>query len=175
MSSFRRSGTRHAPQFEIDKVQLGAVRDLCDKLCKKLPVNFDRPSDYQIEGIKNREEKMDDDVGEADVQEREDLETSGICVDDNGAFTLTIETPVIPWEKKMSGSRAGDQSFTIGDKTREQLLRGRRYAGSQARAKGLFVVTVHSCIELVLRIEGRLKEGIVKAEIEPPGQRHPHI
>jgi hypothetical protein len=175
MSSIRRSEIRHVPDFKIDKVQLEAVRDFCDKLSEKLSVDFDPPSGSQIQGANNREERLGDDVGQADVQEREDLETSGIYVDDNGAFAIAIETPAIPWEKKNPRSRAGDRGSTIGDKTGEQLLRGRKYLGSPPKGKGLFVVTVHSCTELSLPIEEPLSEAIVKADIKPPGHRHPHV
>ncbi|GAB1208781.1 hypothetical protein APSETT445_007542 [Aspergillus pseudonomiae] len=174
MSSFRRSEKRHAPEFNIDKAQFEAVRDLCDQLSEKLPVDFSHPSGGLIQYIKSREEELEDDVGEADVREREDLETSGICIDGQGIFTFAIETPVTPWESKKPRAGAGDRSFTIGDKTREQLLQGRKYLGNRTRRQGLFHVTIHSCIDLFLRIEEAPQEVVVKAEIKPPGQRHPH-
>ncbi|KAL3472128.1 hypothetical protein BJX99DRAFT_236164 [Aspergillus californicus] len=39
----------------------------------------------------------------------------------------------------------------------------------------MFIVITHSCIQLFLRIEKPPKEAIVKAEIKPRGQRHPHV
>jgi hypothetical protein len=39
----------------------------------------------------------------------------------------------------------------------------------------MFVVTIHSCIQLFRRIEEPPREVIVKAEIKPPSQRHPHV
>lgn len=174
MSSFRRSEKRHAPEFRIDKAQLEAVRDLCCQLSKKLPVDFDHPSDDLIQDVRSREEELEDDVGEADFLEREDLETSRICVDDHGTFTLVTETQVTPWERKKPRAGASDRSFTVGDKTREELLQGRKYLGIR-RGQGMFVVTIHSCIHLFLRIEEPPREVIVRAEIKPPGQRHPHV
>jgi hypothetical protein len=90
----------HAPEFKIDKAQLEAVRDLCYQLSKNLPIDYDHPSDGLIQDVKSREEDLEDDVGEADVLEREDLETSRICVDDHGTFTLVMETPVTLWDRK---------------------------------------------------------------------------
>lgn len=175
MSSFHRSKKRHAPEFKIDKAQLESVQDLCDQLSKKLPVDVGHPSDDLIQDIKSREEELEDHVGETDVLERENLEISRIRVDDHGTFTLAAETLVTPWERKKPRTGAGDRSFTVGDKTREELLQGRKYFGTRAKRHNLFVVTVHSCIELFLHIEKPPKEATVKAEIKPPGQRHPHV
>lgn len=174
IGSFRRSEKPHAPKFKIDKTQLEAVRDLCCQLSKNLPIDYDHPSDGLIQNFKSREEDLEDDVGEADVLEREELETSRIFVDDHGIFTLVIETPVTPWERKKPRACALDRSFTVEDKTREELLQGRKYLGTR-RGHGMFVVTIHSCIQLFLRIEEPPREVIIKAEIKPPGQRHPHV
>ncbi|KGO39200.1 hypothetical protein PEX1_063420 [Penicillium expansum] len=174
MSSFRRSEKHHVPEFKIDKVQLEAVRDLCCQLSKKLPVDLDHPSYELIQDVKSREEDLEDDVGEADVLERGDLETSQIFVDKHGTFTIVAQTPVTPWENKKPRADASNRSFTIGDKTREELLRGRKFLGTR-REKGIFVVTIHSSIQLFLRIEEPPRQVTVKAEIKPPGQRHPHV
>lgn len=174
MSSFRRSEKHHAPEFQIDKAQLEAVRDLCCQLSKKVPIDYDHPSDGLIQNVKSREEDLEDDVGETDVLEREDLETSRICVDGHGTFALVIETPVPPWERKKFRACALDRNFTVEDKTREELLQGRKYLGTR-RGQEMFVVTIHSCIHLFLRIEEPPREVIVKADIKPPGQRHPHV
>ncbi|KAK1139819.1 hypothetical protein N8T08_011144 [Aspergillus melleus] len=174
MSSFRRSEKRHAPEFKISQAQLEAVRELCNQFNRKSHVDFGHASDDLIRGVRSREEGLDDDdVGEAEVLEREDLETSGVCVDTQETFIPVSEAPVVPWEKKKPRAGAGDRSFTIGDQTREQLLQGRKYLGNWKKALGIFSVTIHSCIELLLRLKERPTELIVKAEIKPPGQRHP--
>ncbi|KAJ5284085.1 hypothetical protein N7505_002065 [Penicillium chrysogenum] len=175
MSSFRRSENHHEPGFKIDKAQLEAVRELCFQLSKKLPVDFERPSDDLIRDVISRVEELNDDVGQADILEREDLETSQICVDDHGTFTFATEVSATLRERKIPRACAGGRSFTVGDKTRQELLRGRKYLGTRTKMQGMFVVTIHSCIELFLRIEEPLQEVIVKAEIKPPGQRHPQV
>ncbi|KAJ6180692.1 hypothetical protein N7519_011153 [Penicillium mononematosum] len=176
MSSFRRSEKHHDPEFKINKAQLEkSVRDLCSQLSEKLPVDFESPSDNLIQDVKSRVEELEDDVGEANVLEREDLETSRLCVDDHGTFKFATEISATPWERENPRARAGDRSFTAGDKTRQELLQGRRYLGTRMKMQGMFVVTIHSCIELFLRVEEPLQEVIVRAEIKPPGQRHPHV
>lgn len=144
------------------------------QLSKNLPIDSDHPSGGLIQNFKSREEDLEDDVGEAGVLEREDLEASRIFVDDHGIFTLVIETPVTPWERKKPRACALDRSFTVEDKTREELLQGRKYLGTW-RGHRMLVVTIHSCIHLFLRIEEPPREVIVKAEIKPLGQRHPHV
>ncbi|KAH8429534.1 uncharacterized protein LDX57_007198 [Aspergillus melleus] len=173
MSSFRRTEKRHAPEFKISQAHLEAVRELCDQFNKKPHVDSGHPSGDLIRGVRSREEGLDNDVGEAQVLEREDLETSGVCLDTQGTFTLASEAPVVPWGKKKPRAGAEDRSFTIGDQTREQLLQSRKYLGSWKKALGIFSVTIHSCIELLLRLNERPTELTVKAEVKPLGQRHP--
>ncbi|KAJ5424672.1 hypothetical protein N7445_010645 [Penicillium cf. griseofulvum] len=175
MSLFHRSKKQHDLEFKIDKAQLEAVRDLCSQMSEKLPVDFDHLSNDLIRDVLSREEELEDNIGEADVFEREDLETSQICVDDHGTFTFATESAILSWEKKKPRACAADRSFTVGEKTRQELLKGRKYLGTRTKMKGMFVVTIHSCIELFLRIEEPLQEVIVRAEIIPPGQRHPHV
>lgn len=175
MGSFHRSKKRTAPTFKLDKAQLESIQDLCDQLSKGSLVDFGHTSDDLIQEIKSREEELEDDVGDADVLERENLEASEVFVTDRGTFALAAETLVRPWESKKPHAGAGDRSFTIGDKTQMELLQGRKYLGTRTKRGDLFVVTVHSCIQLFLHVENPPKEAIVKAEIKPPGQRHPHV
>jgi hypothetical protein len=179
MSSFHRSKKRHAPEFKIDEAQLESVRELSAQLSKELLVEMDHPIDCSIHDIEAMEEEFEEEseheVGEADVLERENLETSEIPIDDHGTFTLAVEALVAPWERRPPRAGAGDRSFTVGDRTREELLQGRKYFGTRTRRGNLFVVTVHSFIELSLQVEKPPDEAIVKAEIKPPGQRHPHV
>ncbi|KAL3460047.1 hypothetical protein BJX64DRAFT_300957 [Aspergillus heterothallicus] len=178
MSSFHRSKKRHAPEFKIDEAQLESVRELSAQLSKELLVEIDRPIDCSIHDIEAMEDEFEEEseheVGEADVLERENLETSEISIDDHGKFTLAVEALVAPWERRPPRAGAGGRSFTVGDRTREELLQGRKYFGTRTRRNNLFVVTVHSFIELFLQVEKPPDEAIVKAEIKPPGQRHPH-
>ncbi|RAQ69780.1 hypothetical protein COH21_001074 [Aspergillus flavus] len=88
--------------------------------------------------------------------------------------TLTLAIKTLAALKKPHAG-AGDRSFTIGDKTRAQLLQGRKYNGSRTKMQEYFVMTIHPSIELFLRIKEPLQEAFVKAEIKPPGQRHPHV
>lgn len=111
VGSFHRSKKRHAPTFKLDKAQLESIQDLCDQLNKMPLVDFGRPSDDLIQEIKSREENLEDDVGAADVLERENLEASGVFVTDRGTFALAAEAPVRPWESKKSRAGAGDRSF----------------------------------------------------------------
>ncbi|KAJ5208038.1 hypothetical protein N7449_002417 [Penicillium cf. viridicatum] len=145
--------------FKIDKAQLEAVRDLCCQLSKNLPIDYDHPSDGLIQNFKSREEDLEDDVGEADVLEREDLETSRIFVDDHGIFTLVIETPVTPWERKKPRIEAS-------------LLKTKLEKNSYKAAN---ISGLGEDMESFSSIEEPPREVIVKAEIKPPGQRHPHV
>ncbi|KAJ5587269.1 uncharacterized protein N7459_003034 [Penicillium hispanicum] len=174
MSLFHKSKEYHPPKFRIDKAQLEAVRELCDKVGGEHPVDSDHPSDDLIQDITHKEEELGTDIGQADVLEREDLEASRVCVDDHGTLALAIETPVIPWERRNTRPTAGGRSYTIGDGTREELLRGRKYLGNGTRKQGFLGLTIHSCIEIPFRTKEPQEEVIVKAEIKPPGQRHPN-
>ncbi|BAE56957.1 hypothetical protein F9C07_2276990 [Aspergillus flavus] len=95
-----------------------------------------------------------------------------LCYLHDTTLTLAIKT-LAALKKPHAG--AGDRSFTIGDKTRAQLLQGRKYNGSRTKMQEYFVMTIHPSIELFLRIKEPLQEAFVKAEIKPPGQRHPHV
>jgi hypothetical protein len=121
------------------------------------------------------EEESEHEAGEADIPERENLETSEISIDDHGTLTLAVEALVAAWERRPPRAGAGDRTFTVSDRTREELLQDRKYFGTRTRRNNLFVVTVHSFIELFLQVEKPPDEAIVKAEIKPPGQRHPHV
>ncbi|CAI7626307.1 unnamed protein product [Penicillium viridicatum] len=148
----------HSPEFKIEKAQLEAVRDLCCQLSKNLPIDYDHPSDGLIQNVKSREEDLEYDVGEANVLERENLESSRIYVDDHGTFTLVVEIPITPRERKKLRACALDRNFTVEDKTREELLHGRKYLGTR-RGQGMFVVTIHSCIQLLLLPRGISQPG----------------
>lgn len=115
---------------------------------------------------------MEDDIGKAEVLERGHLETSRVFVGDHETFAVATKT-LKPWESKKSRPDASDRSFTVGDKTREKLLQGRKYLGT--RKHELFALIIHSCIELFLSIEKHPQGAIFKAEIKPSGQRHPHV
>lgn len=175
VSSFHRSEKRNFPRFKIDKAELEAVRELSDKMCGKHPVDSDHPSDNLIQEITHKEEELEADVGQVDVLEREDLEASQIRVDNHGTLALAIETAIFPWKRRNARPSAGDRSYTIGDKTREELLRGRKYLGNRTRKQGFLGLTIHSCIELLIRTEEPQQEVTVKAEIRPPGQRHLNV
>lgn len=130
------------------------------------------PGGDQIQDIKSREEDLKDDIGKAEVLEREHLDTSRVCVGDHGTFAVVTKA-LKPWESKKSRSGASDRSFTVGDKIRQQLLQGRKYLGT--KKDRLFALIIYSCIGLFLSIEKHTHRAIVKAEIKPPGQRNPHV
>lgn len=173
MSSFYRSRNRHAPNFHIDKAHIKAIGELCEQLSKGLSVDSEHPASDSIQEVISRELALECDVGEAEVAEREDLEASGAYVDNAGVYTLTTEALFAIQETKARRDHTGNREFTIGDRTRQDLLNGRRYKGTLKRNH--LSVTIHSSIELTIPVEPAPEEVIVRVEIKPIGQTHPNL
>ncbi|KAJ5164767.1 uncharacterized protein N7500_006597, partial [Penicillium coprophilum] len=151
MNSFHRSGKRHDPEFNVDGAQLEAVRDPWAQLNEKLPVDCDHPRNDVIQNVRSREKELEYNVWEANI--REDLETSRIFLDDDGILIFAA----LRGQEKKPRACAADRSFTVGEKSRQELLQGRKYLGTRTKRQVMFV------------------EVILKAEIRPPSQRHLHV
>lgn len=78
-------------------------------------------------------------------------------------------------EENLNWGRWIGRTYTTEDETRRELLQGRRYLATWNNKQRRFVVNIYSSIALLVEIKEPPRGVIVKAEVQSPGQRHPHV